>query len=105
MGIEDKLMSELKKEWSKKGNTERHVYLSDVDFRYISQKVQKKIEKFEAILLLEDISLDSYLKAVRECLILCRLLETLKMGKQAAKICPLDKEEYSMYKQLLLNDN
>lgn len=42
MTIEEVLMEELKKEWSKRGNTERYLYLSDIDFHYLNKNIQKR---------------------------------------------------------------
>lgn len=105
MTIEEVLMEELKKEWSKRGNTERYLYLSDIDFHYLNKNIQKKIHEYESILKREDISLEEYLKAIKECLILCKFLETLQRGKKTANICPLDREENFIYQTILLNDS
>ena len=105
MTIEEVLMKELQKEWRKKGNTERYLYLSDVDFHNLNKNIQKKIQEYESILNREDISLECYLKAIKECLILCKFLETLQRGKKTEKVCPLDKDEYGLYQNIVLNNS
>lgn len=100
MRTEELLMKELKQEWSKKGKTEGYIYLTDVDYPLLKKKVEEEIQKYEDILKSKDISFECYMKAIKECLIFCRFLETLQMGRKADNICPFDQEEYKLYQNI-----
>lgn len=100
MRIDELLMKELKQEWSRKGKTVRYIYAPDIDCTLLEKKVLEEIKKYETILKGKDISYERYMKAIKECLIFCRFLETLQMARMADNICPLDKEEYKLYQNI-----